>query len=281
MGLDVSGAIIRNDLAALEKAGFAVQPHTSAGRVPTAAAYRYYVDHLRPRRLPRSQREQVSGLFTGVRFELSRLLRATSDLLSELTHYPSVVVGPGVAGEHVRALHLVQMGPTSVMVVLVTDTGRVQQALGRADRPVAPREIAAVEEMMESSLVGHELRDVECEPPPGLSAGERAVFVAVCDALARTAESTAEVYVGGTTAMARVWEDLGVVQRVLEVIEREATLLGILAQVPGTSIQIVDDLPLGIDMSVVSTSYGPDDEAGRVGVLGPMRMICREVISAV
>ena len=79
--LSVSTATVRNDLAALESEGFASQPHTSAGRVPTASAYRYYVDHLGPGRLRIAAQAKIDTVFGDVHLELSKLLKATSDLL--------------------------------------------------------------------------------------------------------------------------------------------------------------------------------------------------------
>ncbi len=102
--VDVSSATIRNDLAKLESYGFVTQPHTSAGRVPTPAGYRYYVDHCSPTRLRTATRERIESFFADFHEELSKLLRQTSGLLSEISHYPAVVMGPGFGEEIVRAL---------------------------------------------------------------------------------------------------------------------------------------------------------------------------------
>ena len=107
--LPVSTATVRNDLAALEAEGFVIQPHTSAGRVPTAAAYRYYVDHLGPGRLRSTAQAKINSFFGEVHLELSKLLKETSDLLAEVTDLPSVVVAPALRGDRVRDLHSVQV----------------------------------------------------------------------------------------------------------------------------------------------------------------------------
>lgn len=284
-GLQVSGATIRNDLVALEREGFAVQPHTSAGRVPTAKAYRYYVDHLSPGKLRSGTQLRIHRFFSSVHLELGRLLKATTELLSEITHYPSVALSPGPTSEHLRACHLVQVGAKTALLVAVTDSGRVAQELCRLPEPVTNSELEEAEAILNRNLVGLGLgRAAKFELGESeMSEQVRTVVSSARSALGRTAEQTAEIYVGGTRQMATVWDNLSTVHRVLEVLEREAMLLRILASTPGTTIQIGDEL-LGnddVDIAVVSSSFESGLSEGRVGVIGPMRMDYRRVISAV
>ncbi len=125
-----------------------MQPHTSAGRIPTARAYRYYVDHLGKGRLNSSHQARIAGFFSSVQLELSNLLRATSQLLADVTHYPAVVIGPRTAGEIVRAMHLVNLGPQATMVVAVTDRGRVIQQQIRFEHPVEIEELTEAERLL-------------------------------------------------------------------------------------------------------------------------------------
>lgn len=283
-GLPVSGATIRNELASLEREGFAVQPHTSAGRVPTARAYRYYVDHLSPSKLQTPAQRRISEFFATMHVELGRLLKATTELLTDLTHYPSVAIGPGATGEIVRATHLVQTGAKTVLLVVVTASGRVAQELCRLPEPMTTQELERAEEVVARMVVGHEIT------PGGdfglgradVPAPVRAALTVVEGALRDAAARTADVYVGGTGQMATVWDNLSTVQRVLEVLEREAILLSMMGGPLGTSIRIGDELPTeNVDLAVVSTGYEVASGEGRVGVIGPMRMDYRKVISAV
>jgi heat-inducible transcriptional repressor len=282
-GLQVSGATVRNELASLEREGYAVQPHTSAGRVPTAKAYRYYVDHLSPSR-PRSVLQtKVAEFYSTMHFELGRLLKATTELLTDLTQYPAVAIGPGPRGELVKAVHLVQMGAVTALIVVVTDSGRVSQELLRLDTPITPMELERVETYLMKQLIGRELGVPQTEISTDLAPAERAVVDHAMGALGRAAKQTAEIYVGGTRQMATVWNNLATVHRVLEVLEREAKLLEILAHRSGTTIQMGDDFGMSadLDLAVVSSSFESGPAEGRVGVIGPMRMDYRSVISAV
>jgi heat-inducible transcriptional repressor len=102
------------------------------------------------------------------------------------------------------------------------------------------------------------------------------------DGLHLVATTGAEVYVGGTQRLTSVWEDLSAVQRILEVLAREAEVMKILAVASGTSIQIGAELPLhDVDLAVVSNTYEAGASGGSVGVIGPMRMNYKRAISAV
>ncbi len=280
-GLAVSAATIRNDLSSLDREGYAVQPHTSAGRIPTAKAYRYYVDHLNPARLRATAQHRIAGFFSNVHLELGRLLKATTDLLSELTHFPAVAVTPAPVGEQVRAINLVQLSPDTALLVLVTNSGRVCQELVRFPEPVTTSELEEIERVVTAAVVGHELgseiRSARFEPRL------RPVGQEVMIALGRARNQAAQLYVGGTHQMTTVWDSLNAVHRVLEVLEGEARMLEILAKVPGTSIQLATELGMDedTDLAVVSTAVPGGSGRGRVGVIGPMRMDYKSVISTV
>ncbi len=283
--LAVSPATVRNDLVALEKEGFAVQPHTSAGRIPTAAAYRYYVDHLGPARLRQAAQAKIDSFFGEVHLELSNLLRATSDLLAEITDLPAVVVAPGVSRDRIRSVHTVQVTADQVMVVVVTEGGRVVQQRGRVRVPVTPLEIDEAQRLLAEAAVGRELGLVLDLPETSLEAvGEpvRETLLTISDCLHLAATGGTEMFIGGTQRMPAIWQDLSTVERVLEILEREAEVMKMLARASGTSIQLGSDFDeKAIDLAVVSTTYDARGEAGSVGVMGPMRMNYKRVISAV
>ena len=282
--LGVSTATVRNDLAALEQEGFVVQPHTSAGRIPTAVAYRYYVDHLGPGRLRSGAQAKVSSFFGEVHLELSKLLKATSDLLAEITDLPSVVVAPGVIGDRVRAVHTVPVAADQILIVVVTEAGRVLQQRGRVRVPVTPLEIEEAQRVFNAAVVGGDLGvgiELGDEVIGHLEEGTKEAVLTMADGLQLAASSSSEIFVGGTQRLASVWEDLSAMQQVLEVLEREAEVMRILAGASGTSIQIGAQLGGDVDLAVVSKSYEAGAAGGSVGVIGPMRMNYKRAISAV
>jgi heat-inducible transcriptional repressor len=283
--LSVSTATVRNDLAALELEGFVIQPHTSAGRVPTAAAYRYYVDHLGPGRLRSAAQTKINSFFGEVHLELSKLLKATSDLLADVTDLPAVVVAPGLVGDRVRALHSVQVTADQVLLVVVTEGGRVLQQRARFRVPVTPRELDAAHRLVSAAAVGRDLGTelgIGADEMGQLDETTREAVLTINDGLHLAASGSVEMFIGGTQRLTSVWEDLSAVQRILEVLEREAEVMKILASAPGTSIQIGAELPVhDVDLAVVSKRYEVGSTEGSVGVIGPMRMNYKRAISAV
>ncbi len=283
--LNVSPATVRSELAALERDGYALQPHTSAGRVPTSQAYRYYVDHLRPGKLRIPTQARIETFYSSIHHELGRLLQATTDLLSDMTRYPAVAVSPGPSGETVKSLHLVQVAATTALTVVVTDSGRIVQELTRLPKELSSKEIEMTEQALAKAVVGKELLTdpVSLAGEADLAPTVSEAVESVAAAIARTGDRSADIYVGGATQMATVWDNISTVHRVLEVLEAEAKLLDILASGSGTHVQIGDELPIGdeVDVAVVSTSYESNAGDGRVGVIGPVRMDYKRVIRAV
>jgi len=283
--LQVSTATVRNDLAALEAEGFVIQPHTSAGRIPTAAAYRYYVDHLGPGRLRSTAQAKINSFFGEVHLELSKLLKETSDLLAEVTDLPSVVVAPALRGDRVRDLHSVQVTADQMLLIVVTDGGRVLQQRARVRVPITATEMEEAHRVVSAAVVGSDLGatpTISEELLGQLDERTREAVLTMNDGLHLAAAAGTEIFIGGTQRLTSAWEDLSAVQRILEVLAREAEVMKILAVASGTSIQIGAELPLhDLDLAVVSKTYEAGVSGGSVGVIGPMRMNYKRAISAV
>src|SRR5579863_3915579 len=127
-GVEVSSATVRSEMAALERDGYLVQPHTSAGRVPTDKGYRFFVDHLgRAGALGPDQRQQVRQFFRHVHGEVEELLGRTSGFLADLTDYAAVVVGPSHEHAVIRSIQLVDLGSNVALLVAVLSDGAVEK----------------------------------------------------------------------------------------------------------------------------------------------------------
>ena len=287
--LGVSAATVRNELAVLEAEGYAVQPHTSAGRIPTAHAYRYYVDQLiKPLPFPNAS-ARVAEFFASVHNELGRLLKATSALLSEITLYPSVVTGPGLSKETIRAIHLVQIRADAVVMVAVTQGGRVSKSLLILPHPVGPTEVEDAELILRRYQIGRSMSqgiDQDRLPPGEIGSGVEGIIREASEVLKRAGSTDRELYVGPASYLTDAWGEISKVRGVLEVLEREAALFEVMAHLPeGTEVRIGRELGIDAttDISLVSTSYGAEQGGpqGRIGVLGPMRMDYGRTISVV
>jgi heat-inducible transcriptional repressor len=287
-GLSVSSATVRNDLSKLESYGFVVQPHTSAGRVPTQAGYRFYVDHCSPAQLRSATKARIEGFFTDMHSEVSRLLKDTSGLLSDLAHYPAIVMGPGFGSETVLGVHLVPVAPTVLLVVTVGQSGRVSQEVVRVQHAPTTGELVDAEAMLEQLFVGKTISAAQADVPgsmqqdvPDHVAGLVSV---VATSLTDIESSTSELYIGGTSQLTSLWADLAHVQAILGLLERESDMRHIIGEAPdGTSVRFGSEINVDdVDLAVVATSYEAGGSAtGRVGVLGPTRMDYRRTIRIV
>ena len=287
--VDVSSATIRNDLAKLESYGFVTQPHTSAGRVPTPAGYRYYVDHCSPTKLRSSTRERIEVFFRGFHEELGKLLRQTSGLLSDISHYPAVVIGPGFGEEIIQGLQLVQLGGPVVMVVTIASTtARVGQEVVRLQVTPTGDELDQAEEVLVDALRGATISDgvmrIAEIPPDQLTDRVKAIVTAISAAVGASVDATRELYVGGTSQLASLWQDLAQVHTMLELLEQHQHVRQLLdSEGEGTSVRLgaETDVP-DADFAVVSTAFTVGGTGrGRIGVLGPMRMDYRRAIRIV
>src|ERR1700723_4163159 len=137
-GVQVSSAPVRSEMVALERDGYLVQPHTSAGRIPTDKGYRFFVDHLtEPGVLGPTQHQAVSVFFDQVHVEMETMLERATGLLTELTSYAAVVVGPSHDTATIRSLQLVGLGPMVALLVMVLSDGAVEKRTLEFDREVS------------------------------------------------------------------------------------------------------------------------------------------------
>ncbi len=283
--LTCSSATVRNEMIVLEREGYIMKPHASAGRIPTDRGYRYYVDNMSPGALQHSTHTRIEQFYTSMHAELNRMLKQTSALLSEITHYPSVVVGPGVRGQTVRDAHLLPVGPDAVLLVIITDRGRVTQSLLRFAEAVSPADVSIAEEALEEIVRGLQVAETLSLDISGfdLPASAAAVLEQATDALVEASRSDREVFLGGTSLMATLWEDLAKLHRILALLEREASVLDLVAGPSSqTMVRFGSEIRAGEDdLAVVSTPYGDAGGGGRMGVFGPMRMDYKRTIKVV
>ena len=139
-GVQVSSATVRSEMVALERDGYLVQPHTSAGRIPTDKGYRFFVDHLTaPGVLGPVQRRQVTQFFDQVHGEMETVLERASGLLSELTSYAAVVVGPSHDSATIRSAQLVGLSAAHALLVVVLSDGAVEKRTIDFEAETSPR----------------------------------------------------------------------------------------------------------------------------------------------
>jgi len=283
-GLDVSSATIRNDLARLESYGFAEQPHTSAGRIPTHQGYRYYVDHCSPGRLRTATHARIRSFFSEVHREVSRLLKETSGLLADITHLPAVVIGPQADVDRIHSVNLVHLGGPAVLVVTIAETGRVAQQVVTLSFDPTDIQLDEAERVIERVYAGRDRNEASADEQ--LTSSDlpdlvKRIINPVHDQIQGDKGARPELFVGGTSQLADLWADLAIVHRMLDLLERDSDLQAILGEsTEGTSVRIGEEIGDTLDLAVVSAPFGAG-RSGRIGVIGPMRMDYRRTIRVI
>lgn len=292
-GLRVSPATVRSEMAALEDAGYITQPHTSAGRVPTEKGYRYFVDALtRTSPVRAEQRAALQGLLEGS-LDLEDLLRRASGVLSRLTRYAGLVVAPRLDRSRLRHVELVRLGPTTVLAVLIADTGWVEKRLLDLEIPVEEHDVQRACHTVNEAAAGLRTAVVP-DVVAGVAAGAPAELRMLVEAIGEAVRTglvsppVEEVFVGGSAniAAAGYFEELEQVQRVYEILEEQVLVLRLLRDVLSAgdpAVRIGGELPRELTTcSVVAASYEAAGEpVGSVGVLGPIRMDYPRTLGAV
>lgn len=293
--LRVSTATVRNDMMALEEAGFLYQPHTSAGRIPTDAGYRYFVDAWAADfRLPANDAQQVRTFFGEPRWELEDSLRQTATLLSNLTQHAAVVFAPALDRSTVRHVELVKLAAGRAMVVLVTDTGRVENHMLPLPEDVPDRQMDALAERLNKLAVGAPLEsaagaiesDLESLP---LELRALAATIAKTLRDEHDAKEGERVFLDGASNIVdeHKFTDIETVRQVISALEHRRLVLEVLADALGSnrvSVRIGSENPDAAMQlcSVITAPYGTEDTAlGSIGVVGPTRMDYRRTMAAV
>ena len=271
---------IRNELAVLEERGLLAHPHTSAGRVPTDAGYRYFVDRL----LPARQEGRAELHLSLVRREVDEAMRVTTETLSQVTNLLAIVSAPPIATTTLRHVEVLPLQPQVLMVVIITSTGGVSKRVFTFDRPVDPGLADWAASYLNEELVGMGIGSRMLQAKlhdPRLRATERAFIAQLAPAfteLVITAENT--LYVDGAARLLSEhrFQDVSQLNELLDALERRVSLLGVLSQALDERDIYVriggeNEMPALRSLSLVAGNYGlPQRNLGTVSVIGPLRM---------
>lgn len=290
--LGVSSATIRNDMAALEQDGYITQQHASSGRIPTAKGYRHFVDGIhgiKPMSLP-ERKAILDFLEYGV--DLEDVLRRSVQLLAQLTRQVAVVQLPDLRIGRVKHCELVQLTTHRLLIVLITDTGRVDQRNVDLAEPLVASDLPRVRDLVNHALVGRTLDEactnitslVQEAQSKTVPAELRPALIAVSTVLVETMleRPNERLILAGTPNLARTGEFTSV----LEALEEQVVVLKLLSDMQDLSVQVRigeenEDEELQ-RASVVSTGYGAENAVmGGLGVVGPTHLDYRGTMSKV
>jgi heat-inducible transcriptional repressor len=284
--LGVSSATVRNDMAVLEAEGYIAQPHTSSGRVPTERGYREFVDRIhdvKPLSSP-ERRAILSFLESGV--DLDDVLRRAVRLLAQLTRQVAVVQYPTLSASTVRHLEVVALTPARLLMVVITDSGRVDQRIVELGDTIDEHQVGQLRDLLSKALDGKKLSAASVAVAD--LASQLNSVGTLGDAVGRSAtvlleslvEHTEErLLMGGTANLTRNTADFGgSLRSVLEALEEQVVVLRLLAaqqEAGRVTVRIGHETEAEqmVGTSVITSAYGSAGTVfGGMGVVGPTRM---------
>ncbi len=284
----VSSATVRNDMAALEREGFLTHPHTSAGRIPTDKGYRFFVDNLVPNgALGSLEQAKVGSFFESAHFRLEETLQRTSMLLTQLTNYASVVIGPTAEIATVKSLQLVRLSSHHITVVVVLSNGVVENEQIEVGLDISDEDILLATSKLQNLMMNTPLRDV---PKHRLANRKTSDAVSelssrVLEALDRTSNDET-FFVGGAAQMAEAFDAVEIVRNVLHTLEQQYVVVTLVRDMLNRGLSVAIGAEHGVEplsaCSVVLAPVMADGESiGTVGVLGPTRMNYPQALATV
>jgi heat-inducible transcriptional repressor len=286
-GLGISPATIRNEMAVLEDAGLITQPHTSAGRIPTNKGYRVFVDQLdQIKPLSHAERKAIEHFLDGAS-DLDDVITRTVRLLAQVTKQVAVVQYPSLIKAKVRHIELVLLNPNRVMIVLITDTGRVEQRMVELPFDINENALSDLHNKLNIAIATQSLANVATKLDSLAStyrgSDKSNVMVIIATLIEMAIEQPEEkVVLAGTSNLARANQDLSSsIHPILEALEEQVVLLRLLSGTDSSvRVQIGDEQSEKSlrKTSLVSVGYA---NIGALGILGPTRMDYAASITAV
>ncbi|MEZ5254513.1 MAG: heat-inducible transcriptional repressor HrcA [Microthrixaceae bacterium] len=284
--IGVSAATVRSEMTVLEREGYLVQPHTSAGRIPTEKGYRFFVDEMGPARLGPEQTRTVSGFFAHVHGELEAMLQSTSRLLSRLTSTTAMVIGEVAETRKVRSVQLVALSERSYLTLVVLSAGTVLKHLVERSTPVTADDLDEVGRLLGRALLDRPVTDVsalDLAVPESLAALVTEASEAI--RLAAT-ESGRTLHIDGASNIAAAFDASDTLREVLSLLDQQMSVVTLIRDVldRGLTVAIGSETgvaPLAECSLVVAPFQVGGENAGAIGVLGPTRMNYQETLAAV
>ena len=289
-GLGVSPATIRNEMIELEGEGYLVQPHTSAGRIPTDKGYRHYIESLMSyARLSRDEQFLIRHQFHQVEKAVEEWTRLAAAILSGIVHNVALVTLPKPVEARLKHLELVALQESLVLLVLVLKEAKLRQQMLTLEGNVSQEELSASAQKLTAAyggLIASEIADKELK----LSPVEEQVMKIVSELMRdEEGEEYEEPYIDGLRHMLRQPEfaSSDKIAAIMEMLEQKSLLKSFLPRVlTGEGVRVVigreNKENMMRDCSVILTKYGiPGEVGGAIGVVGPTRMEYQRAIPTV
>jgi len=294
-GLSVSAATVRNIMAELEERGYLVSPHTSAGRIPTAQGYRFFVDSLL--QVGPVEEGAVSVLQSGLDPNRSagELVQSASNLLAQITYQTGIVTVPKPASAQLRQIEFLPLSGDRVLVILVINEREVQNRIIQVKRPMTEEQLKAAADLINMRYAGSDLSQVKSRIVREMAEARSRIdayleaALELASAAIDTEDKSDKVVLAGEASLLNqaTPEDMHKLRELFDAFERKRDLLELLercSRADGIQIFIGEEAGFDVfgDFSVITAPYAQGSQSlGVLGVIGPTRMAYERVIPIV
>lgn len=289
-GLECSSATIRNDMSELEHIGYLDKPHTSAGRVPSAKGYRFYVDELlKDDNISLDEMQYIKSKLETKVNEIEELTKIATNTLSEITHYTTVAIGPRASMHNIVDIKFVLLGSRVLMAVILTDAGAIKETIIKFDKDVTQRQVENLNVIFNNKLRGISLDQID-EPFEQYMmhemANELSVMKPVIEQINKTITENTNIYLEGANKVFDFpeFKKIEFARNFLNVLDTKELVMDILNSGLAKDINVYigdeNESSQLKDFSIVTfrhSSSGKD--LGTIGIIGPTRMDYSKVIS--
>lgn len=291
--LGISSATIRNEMADLEEMGYIEQLHTSSGRKPSDKGYRLYVDELMSVSELSLEEELMikNQLISAALFEVDKLVRQASVILSELTNLISVVETPSVSESRIKSIQLLNIDANNVLSVIITDSGLIKNSIIKVKKPLGNEVLQKLNIILNTRLKNLSIKMINLEVITNLKAdlrGHEDIFDAIIPNLYESLSTTnnSEVYMDGATNIFDYpeFKDIDKAKEILAFVDNGSKIKNILDNNSNITVRIgkENSAQEAKECSIISAVYSSGNRPlGSIGVIGPTRIPYSKIISII
>lgn len=283
-GIEASSATIRNEMSYLEEVGFIQKTHSSSGRIPSLKGYRFYVDNLlRPQKVAQDQLTLINQALSQHVRQMDDMMHQSAQLLSELTSYTAIVLGPQAKQNRLTGFRLVALNDNQVMAIIQTDSGAIENMVFRMPKHVDESDLEKVTQIFNEHLIGHSLLEVYRKLQRDIPMLVRKYASSANDVLSSienvlTKSQEDRLHISGKTNLLDFTENMGTnqIKSLYEILDKDADLTSLIHHMnEDVEIRIGKELnhDLFNQFSLITATYNVKGHGnGIIAVLGPTSM---------
>ena len=281
--LKCSSATVRNEMSTLEELGLLEKTHTSSGRVPSEKGYRYYVYHImKPKELTGEDIINLQTIFDNQSLALNDVIIRSMEIVSDLTHYTSIVLGGSSNQNKISKVEVVPIDENHLVAIVITDKGHVEHKNMQIEEKVSVTEIKQTVDLINKFIIGTPLNEVskklEYEVKPKIATSikqQRAIYDALYNAFNELRSEEEKLYkVNRPSNILKEpeFDDTSKMRSILKKFEDKELIKKIEEQDSGVNVYIGSESEFDDDVSIIKTKYSIDGEEGTIALIGPKRM---------